>query len=190
MVSTNYNIWHNEKISINHDFSKYSNDIHINKSFRKQANWLVRHLKTGYGIFFKSIPKEYLTLNGDWIRVSTDVAEYYSALELSKGKYIATDDVMYVYNKSNSLNYETSYYKETAKPLHEKTLKHILSLPVCKYAFPKTYIINMVKCSKKREYMSQQMLFQSNTNFKFIDAIDGSTHSETSSLMQKYFNYY
>jgi glycosyl transferase family 25 len=37
--------------------------------------------------------------------------------------------------------------------------------------------------------MKQQMLFQSNTNFKFIEAIDGSTNPETISLMKKYFDY-
>jgi GR25 family glycosyltransferase involved in LPS biosynthesis len=55
--------------------------------------------------------------------------------------------------------------------------------------FPQTYIINMAKCVKKRENMIKQMTFQSNVNFKFVEAIDGSSNPETLSLMKKYFEY-
>ena len=189
MVSSNFNEWENDVITENTNFTTYPEDVVSNKHFRNQPDWLVRHLKTGYGIFFKSIPKEYLTLNGEWLNVCTDIAEYYSALELSKGKYLAVDDVMYVYNKTNSLKYDTSYFRDESKNLHKTSLDHILALGPCKYEFPKTYIINMAKCSKKREYMIRQMLFQSNTNFKFIEAIDGSANSETRVLMRKYFEY-
>jgi glycosyltransferase involved in cell wall biosynthesis len=189
MVSSNFNVWYNGEIEKSYTFSTYPENILNNKSFRRQPKWMIRHLKTGYGIFFKSIPKEYLTLNGEWLRVCTDVAEYYSALELSYGKYLAVDDVMYVYNKTNSLKYDTSYYKDESKELHKVALEYLLALPPCKYSLPRTYIINMAKCTKKHEYMTKQMLFQSNTNFKFIEAIDGSTHSETGALMGKYFEY-
>jgi GR25 family glycosyltransferase involved in LPS biosynthesis len=37
--------------------------------------------------------------------------------------------------------------------------------------------------------MELQMSFQSNTNFKFIEGIDGSTDLETAALMKKYFKY-
>jgi hypothetical protein len=37
--------------------------------------------------------------------------------------------------------------------------------------------------------MDQQMLFQSNTNFKYIDGVDGLINPETSALMKKYFEY-
>jgi len=70
----------------------------------------------------------------------------------------------------------------------ETIINNIVTLPD-KYVFPQTYIINMAKCTKKRDYIHQQMIFQSNTNFKFIDAIDGSTDSETGALMKKYFQY-
>jgi glycosyl transferase family 25 len=190
MVSSNFNVWYDGEVQENYAFSKYPEDILTDKSFRKQTKWMVRHLKSGYGIFFKSIPKEYLTLsNGEWLKVATDVAEYYSALELSYGEYLAVDDVMYTYNKTNSLNYNTSYYNDESKELHRVALEHLLSLPPCKYSLPRTYIINMPKCTKKYEYMTRQMVFQSNTNFKFIEAIDGSTNSETGALMNKYYEY-
>jgi GR25 family glycosyltransferase involved in LPS biosynthesis len=47
----------------------------------------------------------------------------------------------------------------------------------------------MAKCTKKRDYMEKQMLFQSNTNFEFIEAIDGSDNPETNVIMKKYFQY-
>jgi glycosyl transferase family 25 len=37
--------------------------------------------------------------------------------------------------------------------------------------------------------MNQQMLFQCNTDFKFIEGVDGSTSLETAALMKKYFSY-
>lgn len=189
MVSSNFNVWNNGVLTENPNFTTYSEDILTSKQFRNQPDWLVRHLKTGYGIFFKSIPKEYLTINNEWLKVCSDIAEYYSALELSNGKYLAIDDRMYNYNKTNSLNYDTSFYKEESKDLHKNILDYLLALPPCKYSFPKTYIINMAKCTKKRDYMEKQMLFQCNTNFKFIEAIDGSNNSETNVLTKKYFEY-
>jgi glycosyl transferase, family 25 len=189
MLSTDYHIWDDNQIYKNFNFSKYSDDIIANKKFRDQPDWLIRHLKTGYGIYFKSIPKEYLQINGKWLRVCTDVAEMYSALELCKGTYSAVSDVMYIYNKSNSIKYTTSYYRQESKAIHKQSLEHVLSLPHCKYTLPKTYIINMAKCTKKREYMMKQLLFQSNTNFKFIDAVEGLVNPETDVLIKKYFQY-
>jgi len=189
MVSSNYTIWYSENKTEDYSFSAYSQDIIDNKKFRRQEKWLARHLKTGYGIFFKSIPKEYLKMNTEWLKVATDIAEYYSALELNNGIYLPIDDVMYIYNKSNSLNYTTSYYREESKNIHKKCIDYIRSLPPCKYRFPKTYIINMAKCTEKRKYIEQQMLFQSNKNVKFISAVDGSINSETGRLMKKYFDY-
>jgi GR25 family glycosyltransferase involved in LPS biosynthesis len=189
MLSSNFNIYDNETLTENPNFSTYPDDTLSNKQFRKEPNWLARHLKTGYGIFFKSIPKEYLTINNEWLKVCSDIAEYYCALELSNGKYVAIDDPMYIYNKTNSLKYSTSYFGGQSEELHKTTFDYIVSLPPCKYSFPKTYIINMAKCNKKRDYMDKQMVFQSNTNFKIIEAIDGSNNSETNALMKKYFEY-
>jgi glycosyl transferase family 25 len=188
MVSSNFYMWENDKFKEN-NFSTYSEDIVDNKKFRDQSAWLICHLKTGYGVFFKSIPKEYLTINNEWLKVCTDVAEYYSALEFSKGKYLAINDVMYVYNKTNSIKYNTSYFNKESEYIHKTTLEYILGLPKCKYELPKTYIINMAKSIKHRKYMGYQMAYQSNINYKFIEAIDGSTNLETSNLMKKYFKY-
>jgi glycosyl transferase family 25 len=188
MLSSNFNTWEDGRIRQNNIYTYPENTV-VNKEFRNQTSWLPSHLKTGYAIFFKSIPKEYLKLNNEWLRVCTDVAEYYSALELSKGKYLAIDDIMYTYNRSNSILYETSYFREESREFHKNSLNHILSLPACKYEFPPTYIINMAKCTKKCELMNLQMSFQSNTSFTFIEAIDGSTNSEIDALMKKYLKY-
>ncbi len=188
MVSSNFNYWEDGHITMN-NLKQYPQDVIVNKNFRQYKGWRVCHLKTGYGIFFKSIPKEYLRLNDKWLPVCTDVAEYYSALELSKGKYISLDDIMYIYNKTNSLLYHTSFYRQESKETHKSCLEYVLSLPHCKYSLPKAYIINMAKSFKRRECMELQMSFQSNTNFKFIEGIDGSTDLETAALMKKYFKY-
>ena len=188
MVSSNFNYWEDGHITMN-NLKQYPQDVIVNKNFRQYKGWRVCHLKSGYGIFFKSIPKEYLRLNDKWLPVCTDVAEYYSALELSKGKYISLDDIMYIYNKTNSLLYDTSFYREESRETHKICLEYVRSLPHCKYSLPKAYIINMAKSFKRRECMELQMSFQSNTNFKFIEGIDGSTDLETAALMKKYFKY-
>jgi GR25 family glycosyltransferase involved in LPS biosynthesis len=189
IVSSSYQEWENKLMPKTNNFRTYPPNIIANKQYRKQSEWLIRHLKTGYGIFFKSIPKKYLTLNGEWLKVATDVAEYYSVLELSKGKYVALNDVMYIYNKSNSLQYTTSFFREESKDLYKTSLNYVLSLPLCRYELPRTYIINMAKSTKKRENMNIQLKYQSNKNFKFIEAIDGSSNPETSNFMKKYFEY-
>ena len=57
-----------------------------------------------------------LKMNGEWLDRCTDVAEMVCISELCKdAKLISIQDVLYVYNKSNSIKYSNSWYHKIKK---------------------------------------------------------------------------
>ena len=105
----------------------YSNDIKNNSMYRN-SQWLCTHLRTGYAKLFKNVSVyEMKDHNGDWLKCSTDMALMFRVMEQSKGKIKVINDLMYVYNIDNSLQYDSSYYKKDVKfeKYREKVNKHI-----------------------------------------------------------------
>jgi glycosyl transferase family 25 len=189
IVTSDYETYYNGSI-LEHTYKKqYSDYVVDNKNIRYDESWCLYHLKTGYGFLFKSIPKSYLQYQGEWLHYSTDMAEMYCVIELCQGKHIILTDILYVYNKDNSILYETSYYNSYDNPVRIQINKHIKSLPKCTYELPYTYVINMAKDTIKKENMEDQLAFQSNKNFKFIVGVDGKNSPTTIGFMEKYYEY-
>ena len=141
IVTSKFDIYENNKLNET-GHRKYSKDIASNKHYR-YANYSFGHLKTGLGIYFKSIPIKCLKMNDEWLDRCTDVAEMVCVSELCKdAKLISIQDVLYVYNKSNSIKYSNSWYHKN-KERHNEIKRYICQQPKCKYNLPESYIIHI-----------------------------------------------
>lgn len=193
ILTSNYVIYHEGKITPAYNFNNTSKYSEIDKQYntiRYIDKWLFRHLKTGLSILFKSISKEYLMMENQWLDRCTDCAEMFCISEYANSSILQVPDIFYVYNKDNSLLYPTSYYIDKMNIKREKITNHIKTLPKCKYALPNTYIINLKSNPLHKINMCRQMDYISNSNYWFIEAIDGNCDKEVHNLSLQYEQYF
>jgi len=170
VITSNYNIHKNGDIVSSRIASKYTSDEL--KNIRRMDKWLFKHLKTGYGILFKSISEEYLKRNDKWLTMATDVAEMTCVTEFSNANVLCVDDIFYTYNYDNSILYPSSYYNSKDAIERKLTHEHIKQLPPCNYKLPHLYIINLLEDKTKKTHMMKQLeIIQS--PYTFIEAIRG-----------------
>ena len=187
IICSNYNIYHN---NIEHIQKTYHYYLEEEKNNIRNTNlWKLRHLKSGLGILFKSVSDTYFKYNNDWLDRCTDLAEMYSVCELANGNFLQIKDILYVYNKDNSLNYTNSYYNDGNSNKRKNIENHLKNLPKCKYSYPYTFIINMKKDTINKENMVKQMQIINNNTFEFIEAVDGTIDKDTQFLYDKYLHY-
>jgi len=197
IITSNYKIYSDGKIINNSIISPhafYTPDEIINNKIRFSNNWYLKHLKTGYGILFKSISDTYFKYNNNWLDTSTDRAEMYSACEFSNGSVIQVNDLLHVYNKDNSILYNNSFYNTPNSKDRIQILTHLKKMPICKYYFPHTCIINMHEDLNKKINMQKQMqtINKDLPDFKyeFIDAVNGYQDINTSKMYKEYQTQY
>jgi glycosyltransferase involved in cell wall biosynthesis len=126
VITSNFNSFVNGEIvatQLYHPFYKNTNRI------RQTKQYLFRHLKTGYGRLFKAIPEEYLQYNGEWLDMCTDLAEMFSVAELAGGKVSQIDDVLYIYNADNSIQYANSWFNSAKSKRRVDIHEYLYSLP-------------------------------------------------------------
>jgi glycosyltransferase involved in cell wall biosynthesis len=169
IITSNYHIFENNKLKSPPADTFYSQLDIENNTIRYHETWYLKHLKTGYGILFKSIPENYLKYNDTWLDMCTDCAEMYSACEYSNGKIMQIKDILYVYNKQNSVLYSSSYYNNGNSKDRLDKLNYIKSLPICKYALPYTCVIHSPNNVKKKRHMLKQMTLIRHKNYEFIE---------------------
>lgn len=105
----------------------YPKNIILENKYRSYE-WTNSHLRTCRSWLIKSIPLKHLKdRNGKWLQHSTDMAEWFWILEQSKGNIKWIQDILYIYNKDNSLNHSNSwYYNSNDKERHD-TMNYIRS---------------------------------------------------------------
>jgi glycosyltransferase involved in cell wall biosynthesis len=86
----------------------YSKNDIKNNNYRHK--WCTHHLRTMEASLMKTIPEEYLKLDGDFISVCTDIAEMYWCLERSNGRHMNVGFPTVIYNQLASSSYNNSYY--------------------------------------------------------------------------------
>jgi len=94
----------------------------------RQYEFIAYHLRTGYARLFKAIPVEYLMYNNKWLDRCSDMAEMLCVLELSRGKTMNAFKPLYIYNKTNSLLYETSPFMDKNRKLYENYIRKLKPL--------------------------------------------------------------
>lgn len=67
-------------------------------------DWVSSHLKTFYAGLFRAIPVGHFIRNGMFLRSACDLAFMIPMLELSGGRAHCINEVLYVYNTSNTIN--------------------------------------------------------------------------------------
>ena len=191
MISSNYKVYDNNIVSPESKSEKFYSNIELtNNAVRYNNNWYIRHLKTGYGIFFKSIPEEYLKYKDELLNICTDCAEIYCVIEFTKGNILQIQEPLYVYNRQNSKLYPSSYYNSKDSNIRKDILNTLRTLPICKFSFPKTYIINLTVDTHKKINMLKHLMIMNNNNYEFIVAINGDTDIETEKIFDNYINHY
>jgi len=81
-----------------------------NKTYRSY-DWISGHLRTCYSKLFKNIDIKHLQYDGKFLRMSSDRAEMIPILEQAGNRHRNIKLPLCVYNKFNSLLYDTSYYR-------------------------------------------------------------------------------
>jgi glycosyltransferase involved in cell wall biosynthesis len=193
ILTSNYVIYHEKNLIPAYPWKDTSIYSEIDKQYntiRYLDQWLFRHLKTGLSILFKSISKEYLMFENQWLDRCTDCAEMFCISEYANSSILQVPDIFYVYNKDNSLLYPSSYYLDKASKSRVNILNYLKSLPKCKYALPNTYIINLKSELLHKYSMCRQMDYISNPNYFFIEAIDGNRDEEVNTLFVLYERYF
>lgn len=127
-----------------------------NRSYRTYSKWLISHLRTGYGYLFKNIPENYLKYNNKWLDRVTDQAEMFCVAEMACNNIYHINEILCIYNKSNSIIYSNSWYNDkTSKirieienyvkncvPLNKLNKFNYIQCDVQKY-IPSMFIINL-----------------------------------------------
>lgn len=184
VLTSNFMVKENNKLSLVKTMP-YTKNIIEYKNFRYVPYYSFKHLKSGFGIYFKSIPKEYFMIQNKWIARCTDMAEMYAVCELSKRIVSLVPDVTYVYNKDNSLLYKNSFYNlkmdnnnqsesETENEReYNEIVYHYKSMNKMSYKLPYIFIINMKKDTTKKYKIIGQMSYIHSKNYSFWEATDG-----------------
>lgn len=82
----------------------YSDQVVRKSSYRKEL-FLPLHLLTWKAGLFKAVPKSnFQDSTGKWLRYCVDLAMYFPMLEMAKGRYFVSDQLLYVYNNESQYN--------------------------------------------------------------------------------------
>ena len=190
IVTSNYNIIENgRKKGVS--TQKYTTNIIKNKHYKYNSNYAFCHLKTGYSILFKNIPEDNLKYKGKWLDCCTDIAEMFSVIDLCDSKeIIQIPEILYNYNKDNSILYDNSYYNidnEEKIEYRFNIINKLRTQPDINFELPKLFIIHL---NTKNTYnmklnMLRQMKYINNDNYQFYNA----THYSEPDVFNTYEEY-
>ncbi len=82
----------------------FPDEVIANNAFR-DYEWLTSHLRTFYAALFCKIKKEDLMYNGDFMRMTGDVAAMFPMIEMARnGHFTFISDILVLYNAYNEIN--------------------------------------------------------------------------------------
>jgi glycosyltransferase involved in cell wall biosynthesis len=120
-VSKSMNVRYNRVL---HGTRSYPSEVISNRSYA-DYDWICCHLRTGYAHLFKNICAKDLMYNGFFLCIATDYAEMIPCMLMSDGKHLNMRIPLCVYNKSNSIQYDTSYYSVGYEDIRSTILAHL-----------------------------------------------------------------
>lgn len=90
---------------------QFPGNVKASRSF-KNYDWICGHLRAGYAKLFKSIElRHFVGPDGYFFRMASDQNETYPVLEMAGDRHLNILKPTMVYNKYNSKQFETSYYR-------------------------------------------------------------------------------
>ncbi len=81
----------------------------------RECDWFTSHLRTFYAGLFKQIALKDFVHNGNYFRITCDMAMFFPLLELAGSHMRCIDDILYVYNEQTNLN---DYKRDLLSQLH------------------------------------------------------------------------
>lgn len=186
IVYSGYHVYYENKIYKTVHGNEYPEEIKQNKSYRSHPSWLFTHLKTGYAWLFKKIPDEYFMFENNWLDRCTDLAEMYSAAELAGKNVKHLKEILYVYNKQNSLKYNTSYYNDYNSDKRKTIEEYVKTLRPLNIHLPKIFIINLKNRIDLKNKLKDQFNIIGIKNIEFFEALNGYTNDI---IKEKYDEY-
>ncbi len=81
----------------------------------RECDWFTSHLRTFYAGLFKQIALKDFVHNGDYFRVTCDMAMFFPLVELAGPHARYINDILYVYNEETNLN---DYKRDLLAQLH------------------------------------------------------------------------
>lgn len=104
----------------------FSEDEKTNKTYRYSDVWACDHLRTGYAKLFKNVKLMDIIFEKKFCIVKTDCADMYPVLEMAGILHHLIKQPLYIYNKDNTLSYDTAWHLKDKSPLYEyrKRLSH------------------------------------------------------------------
>jgi len=102
----------------------FPNEIIKNKKYR-QYPFISQHLRTMKKKLIKDINKNnFYDWNNDIIKCCTDLIESFHCLEKTN-KHMNSEEILLIYNKTNSIKYENSHYRKENVEYKKKIEKYI-----------------------------------------------------------------
>ena len=98
----------------------YPPEVILNNTFRKTPYRGWWHLRTFYASLFKKVKKADLMMDGKFFPCAGDSAFMNAMLEMSAGRNLIVDEVLYIYNKETG-----SSIMKTKQKIHNKVMRRI-----------------------------------------------------------------
>jgi glycosyltransferase involved in cell wall biosynthesis len=108
----------------------YDNKCKREKKYRESSHWIAKHFRTMKSYLIKDIDTNmYLKMDNEWIQVCTDKAEMYYSMEKPEAKPVKINELIYVYNKTNSVRYPTSFYNSKQMKSYKEKVNNFVLQP-------------------------------------------------------------
>lgn len=97
---------------------QFPQNIILEKKYR-EYDWISCHLRTVRAGVFKNIHLEDMLINGSFTLLASDLLEMIPCLEMCGDRHSNIKIPTLVYNKVNSINYDTSYYNNKNQEINK-----------------------------------------------------------------------
>jgi len=119
----------------------FSEDDKTNKTYRHSDVWVCDHLRTGYAKLFKNVKLTDIIFEKKFCIVKTDCADMFPVLEMAGMLHYLIKQPLYIYNKDNTLSYDTAWHLKEKSPLYayrEKLSRKFAAIKPYETIDPKT----------------------------------------------------
>lgn len=189
-IYTGYKIYNNNIIEHTVSAKPYPTYCILNGTYRQYSKWLFSHLRTGYAWLFKMVPKSYLMFNNQWIDRCTDLAEIYCVTEIAKERVYNLPELLCIYNKENSINFNNSYYVDYNSQKRLQIQNFIKNCTPLHIYIPPIFIINLPENIQTKESLLYQLNYYNINNIHIFYAHDAIKHPNTVEIHEQYISDY
>ena len=190
ILYSGYKVYYQDKIEKIVLGCEYPKKIKEKGLYRQYKGWHFTHVKTGFSWLFKKIPVSYFQYKNQWLDRCTDLTEMYAVAELAKEKVGHIKKALCIYNKTNSINYNNSYYNDYNSKKRIIIENYVKNLPSLTISMPKIFIINLKYQIENKQKIIDQLDYLNIKNYEFFEAINGYENINIQNKYDEYINKY